>query len=217
MKRQRPERPERAYQGMVVALWPQLGEDDPRQYDMDKAYGEVTTNRTLNLRTRKKTREWEASPREGIGRLLRITCIPQGHFGGNAPMLAEVWNTTYGLLFISRLFGAVFDPEDDPNDRFAPPTAVLSRAGRLERAAAESSVGSAPGYEPVPFTDVRILLDGPVEAKLWVKCADHGPGVVDRLLLNRAYQQDRERRRQRDTLKPTVIRLHDVGALSSTL
>lgn len=211
MKRQRPERPERAYQGMVRALWPQLGEDDPRQYDLDKAYGEVTTNQTRNL----QMGEWEASPREGIGRLLRITCIPQGHFGGNAPMLAEVWKTSYGLLFISRLPGAVFDPEDDPNDPFAPPTAVLSRAGRLERAAAESRAGSARDYEPVPFTDVRILLNGPVVAKLWVKCADHGPAVVDRLLLNRAYLQDQERRRQRDTLKPTVIRLHDVGALSS--
>jgi len=211
VKRHRPQRPERAYESMVVALWPQLGEDDTRQYDMDKAYGEATTNRTRNL----QTGEWEASPREGIGRLLRITCNPQGHFGGNAPMLAEVWKTTYGLLFLAALPGAVFDPEDDPNDPFAPPTAVLSTAGRLERAAAESRARSPRKYEPLPFTDVRILLDGPVVAKLWVKCADHGPGVVDRLLLNRAYQQDRERRRQRDTLKPTVIRLHDVGALSS--
>ena len=78
---------------MVRALWPQLGEDDTRQYDMDKAYGEATTNRTRNL----QTGEWEASPREGIGRLLRITCSPERHTGVDAPMLAEVWNTSCGL------------------------------------------------------------------------------------------------------------------------
>jgi len=93
VKRQRPERPEHAYQSMVVGLWPQLGSDDPRQHDLDQAYGEATIDWTLNL----VTGEWEASPREGIGRLLRITCSPERHTGVDAPMLAEVWNTSCGL------------------------------------------------------------------------------------------------------------------------
>ena len=196
---------------MVVALWPQLGEDDPRGYDLDKAYGEVTTNRTLNL----QTGEWEASPREGIGRLLRITCSPDLHHGGEAPMLAEVWNTSRGLLFVSKLPGAVFDPDDDPDDPFAPPTAVLSSADRHKRAGGQSRTVGGRDFEPIPFTNVRLLLDGPVEAPFWVKCADHGAAIVDRFKLNRVYQLDQVARRQRDTPKPTVIYLHDVAALSS--
>jgi hypothetical protein len=211
VKRQRPERPERVYESMVVALWPQLGEDDPRQYDLDKAYGEVTTDRTLNL----QTGEWEAIPADGTRAILRITCMPDLHHGGAAPMLAEVWNTSRGLLFVSKLPGAVFDPDDDPDDPFAPPTAVLSSADRHKRAGGQSRTVGERGFEPIPFTNVRLLLDGPVEAPFWVKCADHGAAIVDRFKLNRVYQLDQVARRQRDTLKPTVIRLQDVAALSS--
>jgi hypothetical protein len=196
---------------MVVGLWPQLGGDDPRQHDLDKAYGEATTDRKFNL----VTGEWDAIVSGGIQALLRITCSPERHTGVDAPMLGEVWNTSCGLLFVSRLPGAVFDPDDDPKDPFAPPTAVLSGADLIERAAGQPSKASEAGWKPIPVTIVRLLLDGPVEAPLWVKCADHGAATVDRLKLNRVYQRDQVGRRQRDTLKPTVIRLHDVGALSS--
>ena len=211
VKPRRPSRPRNAYTGIVAGLWPQLGDEDPRQYDMDKAYSEVVTDRRLNL----KTGEWEAIPSNGTRALLRITCEPELHFRGVAPMLAEVWKTSRGLLFISRLPGAVFGPKDDPKDPFAPPTAVLSCADLTKRAAGQSTTGSQPGWEPVPVTIVRILLNGPVVASLWVKCADHGPANVDRLRLNRVYERDQVARRECDTLKPAVVRLQDVGALSS--
>lgn len=196
---------------MVLGLWPQLGSDDPRQYDLDKAYGEAVTNISLNL----QTGVWDAIAADGTQAVLRITCSPERHTGDEAPMLAEVWNTSYGLLFIARLPGAVFDPDDYPKDSFAPPTAVLSGVDLIKRAVGQPRRTSEDCWRPIPVTIVRLLLDGPVDAPLWVKCADHGAATVDRLKLNRVYQQDKIARRQRDTRKPRVIRLHDVGALSS--
>ncbi len=211
MKRQRPLRPGEPYTGIVAGLWPQLGDADPRQYDLDKACSRTDAYRTLNL----TTGEWEDIPPDGARALLRITCEPELHFGDAAPMLAEVWTTTQGLLFISKLPGAAFDPPDDPNDPFAPPTAVLSGRDRARRAGGQTRRGSGAHWEPVPITIVRILLDGPVMASLWVKCADHGPAVVDRIKLARVFEQDQQARRDLDAPKPTVIYLHDVVALSS--
>jgi hypothetical protein len=37
--------------------------------------------------------------------------MPELHRKDEVPMLAEVWKTNYGLLSISRLPGAAFDPE----------------------------------------------------------------------------------------------------------
>ena len=109
VNRRKPQGPGDAYTGIVACLWPQLGDEDPQQYDLDNAYVEVATDRTLNL----QTGEWEAIPSTGIRALLRITCIPALHFNGEAPMLAEVWNTSYGLLFVSKLPRAVSGPQDD--------------------------------------------------------------------------------------------------------
>jgi hypothetical protein len=209
---QRPPRPGEPFTGILAGLWPQLGDADPRQYDMDKAFSDAATSLTFNPKT---GQQWEAIPPDGKRALLRITCEPDRHFGHDAPMLAEVWTTNYGLLFISRLPGAAFDPEDDPVDPFAPPTAVLSKSERSKRAGGQTRRGTKAGWEPVPITIVRILLDGPVMASLWVKCADHGPAIVDRIKLARVYEQDQQARRGLDTPKPTVIRLHDVVAISS--
>jgi hypothetical protein len=206
-----PLRPGEPYTGIVGGLWPQLGDEDPRQYDLDKAYSQAVNDRTLN----RTAGEWEAIPPDGSRPLLRITCEPELHFGHNAPMLAEVWTTSQGLLFISKLPGAAFDPPDDPNDALAPPTAVLSRRDRARRVGGQTKRGKQAGWEPVPITIVRLLLGGPVMAPLWVKCADHRPAVVDRIKLARVFEQDREARRDLDAPKPTVIYLHDVVALSS--
>ena len=207
-----PKRPLRAgdpYTGIVAGLWPQLG--DSRQYDMDMAYAQAVNNIRFSL----ETGDWEAIPPDGSRALLRITCAPEKHFRDDAPMLAEVWKTSRGLLFVSKLPGAAFDPKDDPNDPFAPPTAVLCRADRIKRADGQSRPSGGSGWEPIPITIVRLLLDGPIVAPLWVKCAKHGPAIVDLLKLNRVYERDQAARRKRDTLKPAVIRLHDVAALSS--
>jgi hypothetical protein len=63
VKRQRPHRPGDPHTGIVSGLWPQLGDDDPRQYDLDVAYSEVVTGRTLSL----QTGEWGPSPQTGPG------------------------------------------------------------------------------------------------------------------------------------------------------
>jgi hypothetical protein len=113
-----------AYESMVSGLWPQLG--DERQYHADKAWHQVDDEVTLNF----ETGEWEAIPQDGTRPLLRITCEPRSHFQGGAPMLAELWKTSYGRLFVSSLPGAAFDQGDDLNDPFAPPTAVLPKRDR---------------------------------------------------------------------------------------
>lgn len=139
--RKRPRRPEGAYESVVADLWPQLGDEDPRQYDLDKAYQEVVTCWRLNL----QTGEWEKAD-SGARPLLRITCEPELHHAGAAPMLAEIWRTSRGLLYASRLIGAVFDAADEPSDPFAPPAAVSPRARR-------SSVPTASQgeqWQPVP-------------------------------------------------------------------
>lgn len=209
----RPLRPGDPYTGIVRDYWPQLG-DDPQQYDVEKAYHEVIGDRTLNL----DMGEWDDIPQNATRALLRITCVPEAHFKRKeAPILAELWKTSRGLLYVSKLPGAVSDPGNDPDDPFAPPTAVLSKPDRLGRARVQSKRPRGPGREPVPITIVRILLDDPVMARasLWVKCADHSAAEVDRARLLKVYELDRERRRGHDTPEPTVIRLHDVVALFS--
>ncbi|HEX7538387.1 MAG TPA: hypothetical protein VF391_15465 [Dermatophilaceae bacterium] len=130
-------------------------------------------------------------------------------------MLAEVWTTSYGLLFVSKLPGAVFDPDDDPRDPSAPPTAVLSKRDRIRLARGQSKKARGPGWEPIPITVERILLDGPVIAPLWVKCAIHFAVEVDIVKLAKIYKLSQEKHGERDTPEPMVIYLHDVVALSS--
>jgi hypothetical protein len=211
----RPQGPGDPFESIVAGLWPQLGDDDPRQYDMDKAYQEVVTDIRLNF----GTIEWEAIPPDVTRPLLRITCEPSLHFRGGAPMLAEVWKTSRGLLYASRLPLAFSDPDNDPDDPFAPPTAVLSEGDRLRRARAQSKRPSGPGWEPVPITIVRVPLHDPVmaRARLWIKCAQHFVGEVDIVKLLKVYKLDQERRRAHDTPEATVIYLHNVVALSSDL
>ena len=57
------------------------------------------------------------------------------------------------------------------------------------------------GWQPVPVTVVRLFLEEPSTqaATLWVKCADHGPGTIDRVRLYKAYLQDQQRRRNSAT------------------
>lgn len=213
MRRPDPGRPGRTYESGVAALWPQLGDEEPHQYDLDRTYGRLVTGRRLNL----DTGEWEAVPRTTTRPLLRIVCSAE-HDKGASPMLAEVWHTDLGLFFASRLPGAAFDPPDHPTEPFAAPTAVLPSRLKNERRALAGRPRRGRGWAPIPITVVRLFLEEPTtqDATLWVKCADHGPGIVDRTRLYRAYLADKEGRRSRDTPHPTVIGLHDVEALFCT-
>ena len=162
----KPLRPGDPYTGIVRDYWPQLG-DDPQQYDVEKAYRETVEDRRLNL----EMGEWEDIPQNATRALLRITCVPEAHFKRReAPMLAELWKTSRGLLYVSKLPGAVSDPNNDPDDPVAPPTAVLSKPDRLRRARVQSKKTRGPGQKPVPITIVRILLGDTVMARapLWV-------------------------------------------------
>ena len=68
----------------------------------------------------------------------------------------------------------------------------------------------------MPITIVRVLLTDDVDAKLWVKCADHGPAEVDRAKLWRQYEAYLKETTRRDTPDACVLRLDSVAALSST-
>ncbi|GAB3487789.1 hypothetical protein [Flexivirga lutea] len=206
-------RPPRAYDGMVVALWPDLGEDDPHSYDLDSMYGRLVTDHRLNL----MTGEWEPIPASTTRPLLRIVCDGEHNRLGSAPMLAELWHTDRGPFFISKLPGAVTDPPNDPDDPFAPPSAVLPPRLRRERRAQHREPAPSQQWHPVPITIVRLFLQEPAteRAHLWVKCADHGPATIDRALLYKAHLEDQARRRAgHDTPQPMVIPLHDVRTLS---
>ena len=196
----------------MTALWPDLGAENPHQ--LDAICARLTTDLQLNL----ETGEWEPIPRSTTRQLLRILCSgPHDRLG--APMLAELWHTDHGPFFISKLPGAVNDPPNLRNDPFAPPTAVLPTTLKDKRRHTAGGPAPGDGWRPVPVTLVRLLLNDPatLEADLWVKCAVHGSGTVDRVRLYRAYLQDQQRRRTRsaDTPEPTVIELHDVATLFS--
>lgn len=196
----------------MTALWPHLGDEEPHQYDLDKMYGHLVTNTQYNF----ETGEWEPTPPSTRRPLLRIVCS-NAHDGGGSPMLAEVWHTHLGPFYAARLPGAVFDPPDHPTEPFAAPTAVLPAHLKADRRRLFERAPGEEAWQPIPVTVVRLFLEASQtsEATLWVKCADHGPGKVDRIRLFKAYMEDGQRRRSHDTPDPTVIGLHDVGALFS--
>lgn len=195
----------------MSGLWPYLGDEHPHQHALDSMYARLVTDRRLNL----QTGEWEPIPASTTRPLLRVVCSAE-HDPGASHMLAELWNTDLGPFFISKLPGAVFDPPDHPTDPFAPPTAVLPKHLKRERRHTAERQPLA-GWQPVPVTIVRIFVEETAtrDAELWVKCADHGTGTVDRVRLYKAYRRDQARRQERDTPDPMVIGLHDVGALFS--
>ena len=209
--RVRPDRPARAYESAVTALWPDLGDEHPHQGALNATYNYLVSNRRLNL----ETGQWEPIPASTTRPLLRVLCSER-HARGTTHMLAELWNTDLGPFFISKLPGGFFDPPNDATDPFAPPPAVLPKDKKAERRR-RTRWRPPPGWQPIPVTIVRLFLEEPSTqgATLWVKCADHGPGAIDRVRLYKAYLEDKQRRRQRDTPDPTVIGLHDVGALFS--
>ena len=212
MKRRNPGRPDRARESGVTALWPHLGDEEPHEYELDKMYGHLVTNTQYNF----EMGEWEPTPPSTRRPLLRIVCSDP-HDGTGAPRLAEVWHTDRGLFYAAPLPGAFSDPPDHPTEPFAPPTAVLPEDLKADRRRLFDRARIEEHWQPIPVTVVRMFLEAPQtsEATLWVKCHDHGPGVVDRVPLYKAYVEDRERRRSHDTPDPTVIGLHDVRALSS--
>ena len=211
MRRKRPDRPAGAYESAVTALWPELGDEHPHQAALNSTFNYLVTDRRLNL----DTGQWEPIRATTTRPLLRILCSER-HARSASHMLAEVWNTDRGPFFISKLPGGFLDPPNDPNDAFAPPTAILPKEQKAKRRRL-AGWRPLPGWQPIPVTVVRLFLEEASThvARLWVKCADHGPGTIDRVRLYRTYLQDRERRRQRDTPEATVIELHDVGALFS--
>ncbi|WP_056776184.1 hypothetical protein [Terrabacter sp. Soil811] len=204
-------------------FWPNFGEDDERLYDLTKAYIQATSDRQMQVARHPEDPaeelQWLPIPPSMTRSLLQVVCTHAAHRAHECPKLAELWHTdAHGPLFLSRLAGAAFDPPDDPDDPFAPPTAVLTRQQRDARRALFPSTSLSPVWEALPVTVVRLFLDDPstFEAELWVKCVDHGPAKVDRGKLGLAYLEDAKRRRQgRDTREPTVIGLHTVGAVSS--
>lgn len=209
--------PGQPYKAIIDGLWPQLGEDDPRQYAWDMAYREVST-RTLVYRdpatgVLSLPRDGEPDPLvpADTRRLLIITCVPALHHRSMTPMLAEVWQTSYGLLFVARLPGRLHRPGEHPGDPFEAPAAVRSRRSPPWRA--PQALAAAVEWQHVPITIVRLLLADDVPARLWVRCVRHGPREVDRVKLYRESERHLASE-SADTLEPTYVRLDSVAALS---
>ena len=206
------------YKATVDGLWPQLGDEAPRQYAWDQAYGEVAT-RTMAY-TDPDTGQLKFVPKGQPDPLrdpmtcplLWITCLPEGHFGHAAPVLAEVWQTTRGRLFVAALPGTLLDPDESSRAPFAPPAAA--RAARRRRRPAAASAEAGQPWIHVPITIVRLLLDDDVPAGLWVRCVRHGPAQVDRDRLQTALEK-MARSPNRDAPEVPIVRLDSVTALSS--
>jgi hypothetical protein len=156
--RKAPPRSDGAVRSLARGMWPPYGEHDPLGYDAARAFNEIFSIRSLNM----QSGEYERSRRAGVRPLLSITCDPDRHDHGVAPMIAELWNTSYGLLFASKLSGAIDDPDDDLTDPLAPPTAVLPAWMRSERTQPYPGRRRADDeWTPIPVTIVRVLLGRP--------------------------------------------------------
>ena len=207
------------HKAVIDGLWPQLGDEDPRQYSWDVAYREATTSTMAHRPSSEAPLEFikpgQPDPLRDpeVRPVLRITCAAGLHSHSRPPTLAEVWHTSVGLLFIAKLPGRLLDPGEVAGDPFEPPAAVRNwrRSGRRSA----SPDAPAQGWDHVPIAIVRLLLaDDVVAAKLWVKCPDHGPAHVDRASLYREYQAHLASK-PADTLEPRSVRLDSVAAVSS--
>ena len=210
--------PGKPYKAIVDGLWPQLGDEDPRQYAWDNAYGEVAT-RTIAY-TDPDTGQLEFVPkgqpdpqRDPVTRrLLRITCVAEFHFRHAAPVLAEVWQTTRGALFIAALPGTLLDPDESSRPPFEQPAGARVAWRRRRPPAASADEGQP--WIPIPITIVRLLLHDEVPAGLWVRCSRHGPAQVDRHSL-RAELEKLPPSPSSDSPVAPIVRLDSVRALSS--
>jgi hypothetical protein len=116
---------------MIDGPWPQLDDEDPRQYAWDIAYREATT-RTIAHRADERSPlrfvdPASPDPLRGpeVEQLLCITCVAALHNRHRPLTLAEVWQTSQGLLYIAKLPGRLLDPgERASEDPFDPPAAV---------------------------------------------------------------------------------------------
>lgn len=88
-RRYRPEPAEGEYTSLVTALWPDYGDTDPRQHDLDRAYAEIVSDRRLDL-TAPGPKTWAPWLDHAVRPLVRIPCEPISHArDGAAPMLAD--------------------------------------------------------------------------------------------------------------------------------
>lgn len=202
-------RPPGAFDAQVVAYWPDLAEVDPEeQFRLQKAIAAISTNRDLLAGTLRTHSQRGVKPR------LRVTCSPERHHTplSTAPRLAEVWDTEWGVLFAAPLGGAAGDVVEIPvKEPFDPPSALLPK--KVRRSVDRQPATSEQGWKPVPITVVRVFLPPPDGCRLWVKCANCGPGEVDWIKLGAHYEFDGQKRRRHDSPSPSVVSLHSVGAL----
>ncbi len=204
------------YKALVTDLWPQLGDEDPRQGRWDLAYRDATTRTVAH-------RPGPGQPLQFVDRgaadplrapemrpLLRVTCLPRQHNRSRPPTLAEVWQTAHGLLFIATLPGPAAVQDSPDGDPFGPPAALRPAA----RPPVVRPLGA--GWVHVPVTVVRVLLDDEgQEPDLWVRCVDHPAARLDRVKLFREYQLHLGATGS-DAPRPRYVRLDTVAALSST-
>jgi hypothetical protein len=194
---------------LVVGYWPDLSDTDAdEEYRLTTAIAKVATNRNL------LTGQVRSPHARGVKPRLWITCNPRLHKDpeGGAPMLAQVWDTEHGALYVASIGGAAGERPRATSDPFEPPAFLFKEATRASRV---TPAEPGRGAELVPVMVVRTFLPPREGVTLWVKCAEHGPGLVDPIKLAREYRADQKDRLEHDSSAMRVVRLHDAGALYS--
>lgn len=146
-----------------------------------------------------------------------ITCLSwalgvksrRQHAAGQSPPVAELWSTSLGPVFKSRIEGRPGEPPDWFFGQTPQPVATMAEATRSVYA---DNARETWQDKLAPTTYVVVLLAWPeTHGRLWVKCPLHGPFKVDPGKLVQETRVAGERR-GRDT-HSLALRLEDVLAV----
>jgi hypothetical protein len=189
--------------------WPVYDEEDPHVRTLMSAHAE-----TLQLRDIYAT---HSEPTPPGTKIAVITCFSAQerkrsttviHPPDRIPPLGELWSTSCGLMFKSRLIGAQGDPPDWFFANQGQPFATMEK--QLREWILDNMV--EPWTDPgIAITDAIVLIDRQPCPDLWVKCPDHGSFRIDPISLISVAREAHDRRV--DDTHSVAIRLDEVIAV----
>lgn len=172
-----------------AAFWPDYEPEHPLRTRSMAAFLEVTGITSLRS-------DGPPTQQSTAALVLQVSCLPDLHRTRRGaddpdrgpPMLAEVWATSSGLLFLASVPGRW----DDPQASSSPEQLEGCTTGAEMLAVDANNTGD----DPVPVTIVRVLLEDPARPRrLQVKCRVHGLAWVDSAAVHRqALQMGRRSR-----------------------
>lgn len=118
---------------MFVGYWPRYPDDDPRLLRQLRAENSVTVDHFVEG---PDGQEMVRTP-PGVRAVLRVLCDADADDDDekkkkshHARFLGGVWDTPHGPFYFASLAGATGDPEEHPDDPFAPRRRSSARQGR---------------------------------------------------------------------------------------